>query len=227
MLENNREEERLKKHLTKEMDSIKVPEGLKEEMWTQIKPVRKKRRLNLKIVLPYVATFACIIIIVALGLSGFPFSSEPTPSDNVTNHDKNIQTIEAVLEKALTGPKDEVEKMTEGVGLEDLVQYEEKLYRDYFADDTSYLNFVNSYGSTLMIIPKRNDYNLKVKNIEYEKSESKEIIYDFTVELQYQKQGSESSKVEMITGEANMNEEHKIEGMAIRIDDFLGSLLKK
>lgn len=137
---------------------------------------------------------------------------------------ENIQTMEYVLEKALTGPNDELEQLIENEGLEELVKYEEDLYKEYFANDTSYLEFVNSYASTLMIEPMRNDYKLKVKNIDFEKTDSKEIIYNFSVELQYQKEGSEKSEVEIVTGQANLNEEHKIEDMLIRIGDFLGSL---
>ncbi|MFB4167906.1 hypothetical protein [Virgibacillus sp. JSM 102003] len=218
MLENNQGEESLKKHLTKEMNSIKVPKGLKEEMWTQVKPVRKKR----KAVLPYIATLACLMVLVALGLSGFPFNSEPTPSDT---QDKNIQTIEAVLKNNLTGPDDELEQILEGEGeLEALGQYERKLYKEYFADDTSYQEYISSYGSVLWIVPIRNDYKLEVKNIEYEKSDSKEIIYNFSIELQYQKEGSESAEVETINGQANLNEDHKIEDMLIRVEDFMRSL---
>jgi hypothetical protein len=49
--------------------------------------------------------------------------------------------------------------------------------------------------------------------------DSKEINYNFSVELQYQKEGSDLSEVEMVTGQANMNEEYKIERMLIRIED--------
>jgi len=137
--------------------------------------------------------------------------------------DENIQTMEAVLQNALTGPSDELIKL-EDEGLEKLVKYEEDLYKEYFANDTSYLEFVNSYGSRLMIEPMRNDYQLKVKKFDFEKTDSKEIIYNFTIELQYQKAGSEKSEVEIVTGQANLNEEHKLEDMLIRIDDFLSSL---
>ena len=72
--------------------------------------------------------------------------------------------------------------------------------------------------------PLRNGYQLKVTNIEFEKTESEEIIYNFSVEIQYQKEGSEKTEVEVVTGQANLNDEHKIEDMLIRIGDFMGSL---
>jgi len=138
--------------------------------------------------------------------------------------DKNIHNMEYILQNALTGPNDELEQIIENEGLESLMKYEEDLYKEYFANDTSYLEFINSYGSTLMIEPMRNDYKLKVINIDFEKTDSKEIIYNFSVELQYQKEDSEKSEVEIVTGQANLSEEHKIEDMLIRIGDFLGSL---
>jgi hypothetical protein len=147
-----------------------------------------------------------------------------TENIETKTQDENIETMEYVLENALTGPNDELEQLKENEGLESLVKYEEDLYKEYFANDTSYLEFVNSYGSTLMIEPMRNDYKLKVKSIDFEKTDSKEIIYNFSVELEYQKEGSGKSEVEIVTGQANLNDEHKIEDMLIHIGDFLGSL---
>ncbi|MGJ9459882.1 hypothetical protein [Oceanobacillus sp. CF4.6] len=220
MLENNRKEEMLKKHLTKKMDSIKVPKGLKEEMWTQVEPVRKKKK-----VLPYIVALACLAILVPLGLIGIPLDSDPMPSDVVTTQEENIRSIEAVLQNALTGPSDEFKKVFNSEELIDLVKHEEELYKDYFADDMAYLDFVMNNGSRIMIEAARNDYKLKVKNIEYEKTESEEIIYNFTVELQYQQVGRESSGVESVTGQANLNEEHKIEDILIRDGDFYNLII--
>ncbi|MDF2854714.1 MAG: hypothetical protein K0Q87_565 [Neobacillus sp.] len=38
---------------------------------------------------------------------------------SLQNHDENIQTIEAVLQSALTGPSDELNQALEGEGFED------------------------------------------------------------------------------------------------------------
>lgn len=139
--------------------------------------------------------------------------------------DENIQTMEAVLKNNLTGPSDELKQIVkEKDWTIPLRKYEEKLYKDYFADEASYVAFVGSYGSVLMSEPLRNGYQLKVTNIEFEKTESEEIIYNFSVEIQYQKEGSEKTEVEVVTGQANLNDEHKIEDMLIRIGDFMGSL---
>ncbi|WP_010650343.1 hypothetical protein [Oceanobacillus massiliensis] len=227
MLENNKKEETVKEHVTKQMNSIKVPKGLKEEMWTQVKSERKKSRLNSK-VLPYLAAIACIAILVPLGLSGLPFDSESTSSDVATTEDKNIGTIEAVLQNALNGPSEELKKVFESDDItEDIRQYDRDHFEDYFADETSYLEFVNNYSASIMIDPMRSNYQLNVKSIEYEKTESKEIIYDFTVELEYKKDGSKSSKIEMVDGGANLNEKHKIEDIDIRIDKVLQDIFNE
>jgi hypothetical protein len=137
--------------------------------------------------------------------------------------DENIQIIETVLQKSLNGPSDELKQILNKEReekVEALNQYEENLFKDYFANETSYTEFVNSYGSALMIEPIKNNYKFKIKTIEYEKVDEKDSVYNFSVELQRQKDGSEKSEVEIVTGQANLNAEHKIEVMLIRIKDL-------
>jgi len=142
--------------------------------------------------------------------------------------DENIKTIEAVLQNSLTGPSDELKQILDKESeekFEALNQYNENLFKDYFANETSYTEFVNSYGSTLMIQAGVNGeqydyYNFKINNIEYEKVDAKDSVYNFSVELQFQKEGSEKSKVEIVNGQANLNDEHKIEEMLIRDKDL-------
>jgi hypothetical protein len=98
--------------------------------------------------------------------------------------DENIKTIEAVLEDSLTGPSDELKQILDKESeemFEALNQYEEKLFKDYFANETSYRDFVNSYGSLVMIQPNSNYYNFKIKNIEYEKVDSKDSEIAFII----------------------------------------------
>lgn len=128
--------------------------------------------------------------------------------------DANTQTIEAVLNKNLTGPDDELIRIFNDMSedsIEAQIKYEENLYKEYFADDAAFQEFVSYYGTTLLIGPIKNNYKLKVKNIEFEKTESKEIIYNFKVEVEYKKEGSDKSEIGTLDGQANLNEEHKIE----------------
>lgn len=151
-----------------------------------------------------------------------------TEKKETKTQDENIQTIEAVLQNSLTGPSDELKQILDKESeakFEALNQYNENLFKDYFADETSYTDFVNSYGSTLMIQSNGDYYNFKIKNIEYEKVDAKDSVYDFSVELQLQKEGSEETKVEIVKGQANLTEEHKIEGMLIRHKDLSNSMI--
>ncbi|MGM0941658.1 MAG: hypothetical protein ACQEWU_11945 [Bacillota bacterium] len=226
MLENNQNEQRLKEHVTKEIDSIRVPTGLKEEMWTQVQPVRKKRRIPSKVLL-YIATLACVAVLIPLGLAVLPFNSEPTPSDVVTTQEEQIKTIETVLQNALNGPDAELKQIfNRDTSIEDSIQYDKERFKEYFANDIAYMEFVNSYGAVLMIIPIRNEYTLQVKDIKFEKTDSKEIIYNFSVEVLYQKEGSEKSDVEVVDGQANLNEDHKIERILIRLNDLWNAIEK-
>lgn len=151
-----------------------------------------------------------------------------TETKETKTQDENIETIDAVLEKSLTGPSDELKQiLDQKEWVEPLRKFEESLYKDNFADNASFLEFVNSYGSVLMIEPMRNGYKLKVKNIKYEKIDSKDMVYNFSVELEYKKDSSEKSEVAIVKGQANLTEEHKIEGMLIRTKDFWSSLSKE
>jgi hypothetical protein len=144
--------------------------------------------------------------------------------------DENIKTIEAVLQNSLTGPSDELKQILDKESEEKfdaLNQYEEKLFKHYFANETSYRDFVNNYGSLVMIQHNSDYYNFKIKNIEYEKADANDSVYNFSVELQFQKEGSEKSETGIVTGQANLTEEHKIEGMLIRTKDFWSSRSKE
>ncbi|WP_148629713.1 hypothetical protein [Bacillus sp. E214] len=151
-----------------------------------------------------------------------------TEEKEAKTQDENIQTIEAVLQNSLTGPSDELKQIVDQESEEKLAalrQHEEKLFKDYFANETSYTEFVNDYGSTSMIEAIKNDYQLQIKKIDYEKVDEKDSVYDFSVEIQLQKEGSESSKDQIVTGQANLNDEHKIETMLIRIEDLYKSMI--
>jgi PBP1b-binding outer membrane lipoprotein LpoB len=144
--------------------------------------------------------------------------------------DENRKTIEAVLQNSLTGPSDELQQILDKESeekFEALNQYEEKIFKDYFANETSYRDFVNNYGSLVMIQPNSDYYNFKIKNIEYEKVDANDSVYNFSVELQFQKEGSEKSETGIVTGQANLTDEHKIEGMLIRTKDFWRPMSKE
>ncbi|MER2057444.1 MAG: hypothetical protein ABTA16_01395 [Niallia sp.] len=144
--------------------------------------------------------------------------------------DEYIQTIEAVLHNTLTGPNEKLKEILERKEGKErtlaMAEYEAKLYKDYFANETAYNDFTTRYGTLLMTEPYKNKCILKVETIEYERTHSKENIYNFSIQLQYQKEGKESPEVKKITGQADLNDEHKIERMLIRVNDLWGSFPK-
>lgn len=68
LLESNKKDTELKEKITKEFDAIEVPEGLKEELWTQIDGKRKKNIFISKVI-PYIVAAAAIAIFIPLVLS--------------------------------------------------------------------------------------------------------------------------------------------------------------
>jgi hypothetical protein len=58
----------IKDILLKEIDSVRVPNGLKEKMWGSLQYNRNKSNKLLKFI-PYIATIACIIILIPLGIN--------------------------------------------------------------------------------------------------------------------------------------------------------------
>ncbi|WP_419888327.1 hypothetical protein ACN6MT_23630 [Neobacillus niacini] len=163
-----------------------------------------------------------LFILLLLMLSGCTEKKE--------TQDDNIKTIEAVLQNSLTGSSVELRQILDKESeekIEALNQYEEKLFKAYFANETSYRDFVNRYGSLVMIQPNSEYYNFKIKNIDYEVVDAKDRVYNFSVEIQFQKEGSEKSETGIVTGQANLTEKHKIEGMLIRTKDFWSSRTKE
>ncbi|SLK33992.1 Uncharacterised protein [Mycobacteroides abscessus subsp. abscessus] len=146
------------------------------------------------------------------------------------NTDEYIQTLEAVLHNALTGPNDKLKEILKTKDGKErataLAKYEANLYKDYFANETAYNDFISRYGTVLMTESYKNKYTLKVYNIEYERTHSKENIYNFSIQLHYQKEGKESPEVKVITGQADLNDNHQIERMLIRVNDLWGSFPK-
>lgn len=226
-LKNNQEDERLKEQLEKEYNSIKIPSGLKEELWTQISTTRKKRRIYSKI-FPFMAVATFIIILIPLGLSLISSDSARNPSDSIAaKEEADIRTIEAVIKNNFTGPDEKWLRLMNNTSsveegeIKGLSEYEEGLYKEYFASDRAYVEYVSRYGSVVWNEPARYHYTLRVLEINCEKTSSDEIIYNFSAKIEYRKQDSNTAEVGTITGQANLNEEHKIEVMLINYFDLI------
>lgn len=69
-----------------------------------------------------------------------------------------------------------------------------------------------------MLRPVKNDYTLNVHTIDVEQKDAEKYIYNFSVEVEHQKDGITEMKT--VTGQANFNEAHKVEYMLIRANDL-------
>lgn len=207
---------------------------------TEFKLRQRARKMTKKHMIKRVSFVSSGFVLFVLAFSWFFFFSGKdivlntltSLGENETKtQDKNIQTIEAVLQNSLTGPSDELKQILDKDSEEKFValnQHNENLFKDYFANEMAYTEFVNSYGSTLMVQSNGVNivyYKFKIKNIEYEKVDAKDIVYNFSVELQLQREGSEKAKIEIVNGQANLNEENKIEDMVIRTKDLSNSMI--
>jgi hypothetical protein len=105
----------------------------------------------------------------------------------------------------------------------ELEAYTKELFEQYVTSEY-YKEFPNIYGFHYLLTAYWSEYELQVNKIDIEKTDSDEDIYDFTIELQYQKL-NEEPETEVITGQANMNDEHKMERFDIRDNGFLESVI--
>lgn len=221
----------LKEQIEKEYNSINIPNGLKEELWIQISKTRKERPIYSKI-FPIMAVAAFIIILIPLGRSLISSDSVRNPSDSISEKEAaDIRTIEAVITNNFTGPNENWLKIMNDTSSEEeegeikgLSEYEEGLYKAYFASERAYVEYVSKYGSVVWNELARYHYTLRLLEINCEKTSSDEIIYNFTAKIEYKKKGSSTANIGTITGQANLNEGHKIEVMLIEYSGLINEL---
>ena len=155
--------------------------------------------------------------------------------------DKNIKTIETVLNQMLTGPSKEfskvmdalenaVPKTGEGVNSgiitstpDPLRQYTDKYFKPYFTEE-GLTDYINTSGLTFLMQADWYGYVLKVNDLKIEKLEMEGNYYDFTVTVSFQKTGSDQQNTAEVTGQINVNDEGKIQVFSMFGD---GGLLEK
>lgn len=177
----------------------------------------------------FVRTFITILWV------GFVFFIVGCSSNTETEpQDENITTIETVLEHSFTGPEkelieiwndirsdeNEIEEIESAMGA--LNAYTSEKFKPYFAEE-GYHSFISSFGFTFLDYAYRNGYQLKLNNAEVETSEVKDNIYNFSLEVQYQKEDS-AEQVVNVTGEANINDDGLISNMLIRGNELVEAL---
>lgn len=148
------------------------------------------------------------------------------------SEDKNIRTLETVLNETFAVPNKELRDILEDpnnytiIGAEEktnstnnLDAYLEKKYKAYFTDEM-YDKYTGTYALSY-VAPSPENSEMKIKDIQVEQKGKLQNIYDFTTIIDYKKgDGSEIEKYE-VKGQANFSENGKIVGFIIRQDSNL------
>ncbi|WP_079529660.1 hypothetical protein [Halobacillus hunanensis] len=126
--------------------------------------------------------------------------------------DENVVHIETVVKEIFTGPEDELAAIYERGGkaaFEDYMAYYEEALNSYFTDDYYTIFFNKNLPTGFHMTAFRNGYQMEVKDVTVKQNETTETAYDFTVDVNYKKEGSEEESMEM-RGRVNVNEDDKI-----------------
>lgn len=142
--------------------------------------------------------------------------------------DKNIKTIETVLNQMFTGPSREfseamdawenaVPEKGEGINSgiitstpEPLTQYTDKYFKPYFTEE-GLTDYINTGGLMFLMQADAKGYELKVNDLKIDRLEMEGNYYDFTVTVSYKKTGSDQQNTAKVTGQINVNDEGKIQ----------------
>jgi hypothetical protein len=153
------------------------------------------------------------VILIIAGCSSSAESKSP---------DKNITTIQTVLEHQFTGPNKE---FIEGIdNIPKLEQYYEKRYKSYFTEDM-YSKFIAAHAYDYLLTAYNHNKQIKVKNVSVESIDSTEGGYNFKVVVLYDKAGRNQGSAEL-SGTVNFNEDGKIANIKYLNDGGLSEELR-
>ncbi|MDL0420509.1 hypothetical protein ABET36_11985 [Caldifermentibacillus hisashii] len=187
--------------------------------------MNKPKKLKINITLP----LFLVVFLIITGCSN---------SDNrkTESEDKNINTLEAVLNNTFNGPdKKLVELLNDpenatklGEGQKnpenptDLDLYLEEKYKKYFTADM-YDEYIDKYALNYQI--KDNEL-LKLENTNIKQNETNSNIYNFSSVVQYRKESQKSESYE-VEGEANFTDDGKITNLKIFTDNKLSEKIRE
>lgn len=148
------------------------------------------------------------------------------------------EKIKSVLEQQFTGPDQQLMKLLDDpenrtvIGKEEstpeepteLDLYLEDNYKSYFSE-SMYETFIGSYAMDYHNAASTTGYQFKPENIEIEANDTTEGAYDFTVDVLYQKKGSEEKKA-TVTGRVNVSDEGTITRYLLKDDEGLSMSLR-
>ncbi|MFC7064178.1 hypothetical protein [Halobacillus seohaensis] len=181
-------------------------------------------------------------IVLSILLLGICFVSTGCSSVNTSDSaskDQNVTTIETVLNQQFTGPDqklidllDDPENSTiigngETTTPEEPTQldlYLEEKYQPYFSE-SMYDEFIGTYATGYHASAYNNGYKFEIEKMGIENVEATEGAYDFTVNVLYNKEGTEERNSK-VTGRININEEGEITKFRLMDDEGLSKSLR-
>ncbi|MCA0970853.1 hypothetical protein LCM20_09645 [Halobacillus litoralis] len=152
--------------------------------------------------------------------------------------EKDVETIEAMLTQQFTGPDQKMMELLNDpdhvtvIGLgetkrpeepNELEQYLEATYHPYFTDQ-EYEDFIGAFAMAPHVFGEADAYQFEVEQVIVKDVEATDGAYDFTVEIRYEKDGTEENT--QVSGRINVNEEGKISRYR-PIDDGLMEVLQR
>lgn len=187
--------------------------------------MNKPKKLKINITLP-------LFLVVFLIITGCSNSD----IRKTESQDKNIHTLEAVLNNTFNGPDkkltellndpDNATKLAEGQknpeNPTDLDLYLEEKYKKYFTADM-YDEYIDKYALNYQI--KDNEF-LKLENTNIKQNETNSNIYHFSSVVEYQKESQKSKSYE-VEGEANFTDDGKLTKFKIFTDNELSEKIKE
>jgi hypothetical protein len=223
--------------ILKSLDSIQLEESERKEVFTNIMDsIEKKPRKKSVTKWTNNILTAPLIAIFFIGGGYFFINSDMFNQASPSPQDPNINTIETVLEIALTAPDSTLielsEKLSEanwdsGIPKEsaDLELYLEEQYKPYFTEN-GYNQFINSgFVQRLHMAARSEGMKTEVTNMEIVEKEETEGAYDFTVDLSYTLEGGQN-KSTLFKGRAYVYEEEKIAALEFEDAGDLNQLIR-
>lgn len=172
--------------------------------------------------------------LLGMGLVVAGCSSAGSSNDVSTDE----QMIKGLLEQQFTGPDQKLMDLLDDpengtvIGKEEstpeepteLDLYLEDNYKSYFTE-SMYETFIGSYAMDYHNAASTTGYQFKPENIEIEANDTTEGVYDFSVDVWYQKKGSEEKKA-TVTGRVNVSDEGTITRYLLKDDEGLSMSLR-
>lgn len=146
--------------------------------------------------------------------------------------DKNINTLETVLNETFTVPNEELREILEdpnnytSIGEHEkpalsnnLSLYLEKKYKLHFTEEM-YDKYIGIYALSYVTISLEKG-EMKMKEVNAEQKENMQNIYDYTAIIDYKRRANTEVKKYEVKGQANFSENGKIAEFIIRTDNNL------